>query len=556
MKSPMVFLVKCFGLGPLGLLGWRKKRRLKCSSSRLRREGPRIKIAISIGGAIIFASLLTGGEAARAAACGALNQRPCKVFERVPSCNRGLFEDFRHGRCIAKPAGRLAPPHIAKPNKPPPSCGALNQRPCRITERIPSCNRGLIEDFRHGRCITKPAGRLAPPHIAKPNKPPPSCGALNQRPCRITERIPSCNRGLIEDFRHGRCITKAVPRPGRPPPGHPISGPPHHLQCGAVNQRACKLTERIPSCDRNLVERHGTCIRLTNCGAEGQRPCKITERIPSCNVGLADIRGKCTHSVCGSLNMRACKIVERIPSCDKGLRESHGKCIRLKPGEIAVLATIGEFSANLAATGKNECIKLLDHLPAPSTTVMHVHLSAEAAKYFSIGFTCAILGDLDQISGYTGLAQEMNLQFHKPPCAKWLVPVRPICTIFQSTFVVGGATAGCLVDLAKEKLITGRGGNSSVRETWLGIGGATFAVANMVKSLADKKKKDKNGDKGKKGKDGKNNEGKDGKNGKESAKDSDQRKAMDYVLKGFGLQIKYTAAADQVLNGPLCRGIQ
>jgi len=128
-----------------------------------------------------------------------------------------------------------------------------------------------------------------------------------------------------------------------------------------------------------------------------------------------------------------------------------------------------------------------------------------------------------------------------------------ICTIFQSTFVVGGATAGCLVDLAKEKLITGRGGNSSVRETWLGIGGATFAVANMVKSLADKKKKDKNGDKGKKGKDGKNNEGK---NGKESAKDSDRRKALDYVLKGFGLQIKYTAAADQVLNGPLCRGIQ
>jgi hypothetical protein len=505
-----------------------------------------LQSAISAFGAIIMSVLILGGHGvAHAAACGALNQRPCKVFERVPSCNRGLVEDFRHGRCIAKPAGRPVPPHMAKPNKPPPQCGALNQRPCRVNERIPSCNAGLVEDFRHGRCIAKAVPRPVPPHMAKPNKPPPQCGALNQRPCRVNERIPSCNAGLVEDFRHGRCIAKAVPRPVPPQLGKPILRPPPRQQCGAVNQRACKLTERIPSCDRDLVERHGKCIRLADCGAEGQRPCKITERIPSCNSGLADIKGRCTHSVCGKLNMRACNIVERIPSCDKGLRESRGKCIRLKPGEIAVLATIGEFSANLAATSKSECIKLLDHLPAPSTNVMHVHLSAAAAKYFSIGFTCAILGELDQISGYTGLAQEMNLQFHKPPCAKWLVPVRPICTIFQSTFVVGGATAGCLADLAKQNLITGRGGHSSVRETWLGIGGAAFAVAKMVKSLADKKNKEKNGDKGK-----------DGKNSKNSSKDTDQRNALDSVLKGFGLQIKYTAAADQVLNGPLCRGVQ
>lgn len=33
------------------------------------------------------------------------------------------------------------------------SCGANNQRPCNVWERIPSCNKGLVENFLAHRCV-------------------------------------------------------------------------------------------------------------------------------------------------------------------------------------------------------------------------------------------------------------------------------------------------------------------------------------------------------------------------------------------------------------------
>lgn len=33
-------------------------------------------------------------------------------------------------------------------------CGREDQRPCRLWERIPSCNKGLKEDFRKDRCVS------------------------------------------------------------------------------------------------------------------------------------------------------------------------------------------------------------------------------------------------------------------------------------------------------------------------------------------------------------------------------------------------------------------
>jgi uncharacterized membrane protein len=32
--------------------------------------------------------------------CGAEGQRPCKIWERIPSCNKGLRENFRIGMCV------------------------------------------------------------------------------------------------------------------------------------------------------------------------------------------------------------------------------------------------------------------------------------------------------------------------------------------------------------------------------------------------------------------------------------------------------------------------
>ena len=81
---------------------------------------------------------------AEAANCGALNQRPCTIIQRIPSCDSGLVEDFSKNLCV-----RQAAPPTPKPL----NCGALNQRPCTVVERIPSCNNGLIEDFAKGRCV-------------------------------------------------------------------------------------------------------------------------------------------------------------------------------------------------------------------------------------------------------------------------------------------------------------------------------------------------------------------------------------------------------------------
>lgn len=192
-----------------------------------------------------------------AASCGAKNKRPCNFWERIPSCNKGLYEDFKKGRCLAKTVpGR--------------DCGRANQRPCTILERIPSCNKGLVEDFSKGRCVIK----------AVPGR---DCGPVNKRPCTVVERIPSCNAGLVEDFKKNRCVVKAVP--GR--------------DCGRANQRPCTIVERIPSCNANLKEdfAKGICVAV-NCGKKFGRPCNIIERIPSCDSGLVEdfLKGKCIPS--------------------------------------------------------------------------------------------------------------------------------------------------------------------------------------------------------------------------------------------------------------------
>jgi hypothetical protein len=197
------------------------------------------------------------------AVCGKANKRPCTVLERIPSCDNGLVEDFNLNKCVKPKAPAafsanhqnvLSPPVVARPN-----CGALNQRPCLVTERVPSCDKGLVENFSSNRC-TRPA--------------PVICGGENQRPCLVTERVPSCNSGLVENFSTKRCT--------RPAP----------VVCGAENQRPCTVTERIPSCNNGLAEdfNRSRCVRSSavNCGARNQRPCLVTERMPSCNQGLVE----------------------------------------------------------------------------------------------------------------------------------------------------------------------------------------------------------------------------------------------------------------------------
>lgn len=71
-------------------------------------------------------------------------------------CNQGFFDPIDGGSCWACPAN--APVRTLSSVKSGTACqsracGARGDRPCLITERIPSCDRGLIEDFANNRCV-------------------------------------------------------------------------------------------------------------------------------------------------------------------------------------------------------------------------------------------------------------------------------------------------------------------------------------------------------------------------------------------------------------------
>lgn len=174
---------------------------------------------IFVAGCAIFLTTST----ASARSCGGLNARPCKIWERIPSCNKGLVESFAQGKCVRPGSGSV---------RPGVDCGALNKRPCKLWERVPSCNKGLVESFAKGLCL-KPA-------VAGVD-----CGNVNQRPCKVWERIPSCNENLKEDFAKGLCVA---------------------VSCGKENGRPCTIVERIPSCDKGLVEDFlkNRCVKSAN----------------------------------------------------------------------------------------------------------------------------------------------------------------------------------------------------------------------------------------------------------------------------------------------------
>jgi len=71
-------------------------------------------------------------------------------------CDKGFFDPIDGGTCWTCPAN--APKRTVHSVKSAQACvseacGAEGARPCLITERIPSCNSGLLEDFVHNKCV-------------------------------------------------------------------------------------------------------------------------------------------------------------------------------------------------------------------------------------------------------------------------------------------------------------------------------------------------------------------------------------------------------------------
>lgn len=168
-----------------------------------------------------------------------------------------------------------------------------------------------------------------------------TCGAEGQRECVVTERIPSCDLNLVAAG--GRCV-RAI--------------------CGAEGQRACGPTERflfdfvlqmpVPkACDSNLINDlgRGQCVHPP-CGREGQRECIFTERVPSCDINLYAYNGKCVRpSDCGREGQRACDLMVRGPlfRCDVNLVARNGNCAR--PGNPDVnTAQSGSSGGALTST--------------------------------------------------------------------------------------------------------------------------------------------------------------------------------------------------------------
>ncbi|MCX8004626.1 MAG: hypothetical protein N2688_06670, partial [Burkholderiaceae bacterium] len=183
--------------------------------------------------------------------------------------------------------------------------------------------------------------------------------------------------------------------------------------CGAVGERPCRVDERIPSCDLNLVEGGGQCVRPL-CGQEGQRPCG-TERLlfdfllmkpvpQPCDVNLKldFLQQKCVRPAgCGQVDQRACNVLERIPSCDVNLTEVAGRCVRPAcgrhgerpcdvPRERLVIAAFGgRCDANLVLI-QNICVR-----PGSQLTVAQPEPAAPPQP--PVGTSASALTDSGQV---------------------------------------------------------------------------------------------------------------------------------------------------------------
>lgn len=84
-------------------------------------------------GVVVGIASFGSTTSAEAANCGGINQRLCKIYERIRFCDYGLVENYSKGRCE-----KSARTKIGRSGK---NCGQENQRPCGLVEipRVRPC---------------------------------------------------------------------------------------------------------------------------------------------------------------------------------------------------------------------------------------------------------------------------------------------------------------------------------------------------------------------------------------------------------------------------------
>jgi hypothetical protein len=85
-----------------------------------------------------------------------------QIFASAPASAACDFGSFWSGGCNKQIEKALTPPPPSTWFPPPkePNCGALNQAPCTVVQRIPSCKDGLTESIAQNKCVKTPPGTL------------------------------------------------------------------------------------------------------------------------------------------------------------------------------------------------------------------------------------------------------------------------------------------------------------------------------------------------------------------------------------------------------------
>ncbi len=126
-------------------------------------------LALLIANLSLFQEVSAGD---RISFCGGEGQRPCRLWEAIPSCDSGLVEDFVLDECVSTSGGGGGGGGSGFPS----TCGAEGQRPCLVIEHIPSCEPGLVENFLDNKCLPDGEGAQIGEIVA--NFEPPDCDTI------------------------------------------------------------------------------------------------------------------------------------------------------------------------------------------------------------------------------------------------------------------------------------------------------------------------------------------------------------------------------------------
>ncbi|MCB1035041.1 MAG: hypothetical protein KDD47_14535 [Acidobacteria bacterium] len=259
---------------------------------------------LAVVAAVLF--LLTA-DGALASPCGGRGQRACCILDSHPGCQSGLSEyPGCSGDCGCGYFGWSSSGTCWSPS----ACGGNGQRACCLGESGRACRPGTVEApgcafGNECQCGSSAWGI----HSSGTFRAVTQCGGEGQRACCAGEASQACGVGLTEK---PGCSGSGC-QCGNLPWGVHSSGTCVRVTpCGGEGQRACCVTEAGSACGSGLIEApgcdlsgdgcqcedapwgvrsSGTCQAATPCGDAHQRACCLTERVPSCDAGMVEVLG-------------------------------------------------------------------------------------------------------------------------------------------------------------------------------------------------------------------------------------------------------------------------